>query len=182
MWLEGLPILDVVHADTNFKNATVLRGKSASDVWQAFVGCWATIDKGYPNIIPLHQESGFPAASFRDLAAAHDNTLQFSGAQFHNPIVSGEKYYSPLRRVFHIIRDRHNSLKPEVALRYAVKGLNDTMVPAGHVPSVLVFGTLPTFPILNKDIPGYEDLIKALRIARDEVASVRAEQAIRREI
>lgn len=56
------------------------------------------------------------------------------------------------------------------------------MGPEGHVPKMLVFGTLPTLPILNKNIPGNEDRLKALRTARDEIANIRAEQAIRRAI
>lgn len=45
---------------------------------------------------------------------------------------------------------------------------------------MLVFGTLPTFPILNKSILGHEENMKALRTARDEEANIKAGQAIRR--
>lgn len=47
---------------------------------------------------------------------------------------------------------------------------------------MLVFGTLATFSIFNKDLPGNKDRMKALRTARDGVAKIRAEQAIRRAI
>lgn len=71
VWLEGSPILLVVDTHTSFQNDTILRGKRAIDVWQAFVDCRATTYSGYFNIIRLDQESGFTAASFRDLATVH---------------------------------------------------------------------------------------------------------------
>lgn len=40
---------------------------------------------------------------------------------------------------------------------------------------MLVFETLPKFPIFKKDIPRNEDRMKALRTARDEVANIGAE-------
>lgn len=49
-----------------------------------------------------------------------------------------------------------------------------------QVPSMLVLRKLPTFLILSNNISGYEDQMKALRTARNEVANIRAEQTIRR--
>lgn len=92
------------------------------------------------------------------------------------------KDHSPLGSVFRIIRSRYPNLNPEAALRYAEKELNYTMRPEGHVPSMLVFGTLPTFPILNNNIPGHEERTKALRTARDEVTNVKVEKAVRQAI
>lgn len=56
------------------------------------------------------------------------------------------------------------------------------MDPKGQVPLMVVFESLPTFPIFSKDIPGYENQMKALRTARNKVTNVRAEKAIRRAI
>lgn len=54
---RGTPILHVVETATKYQNAVVLRGKSADDLWDDFVGCWATIFVGYPNRIRIDQES-----------------------------------------------------------------------------------------------------------------------------
>lgn len=82
----------------------------------------------------------------KDIAEAHGIHLQFSGVEAQNAIGEGERYHIPLRRVFRISLDRYPSLDPEVTLRYTVKALNDTMGPEGMIPSILVFGTLPTLP------------------------------------
>lgn len=96
MWLEGNPILHVVDTHTGFQNATILKGKLVYDIWYAFIECLASSYIGYPSIIRLDQEAGFAAESLKDLASAHGIVLQFSGAQSHNSIGSGERYHAPL--------------------------------------------------------------------------------------
>lgn len=56
------------------------------------------------------------------------------------------------------------------------------MGPEGYVPSLLVFGSMSTFPIPNKDTLGPAKLIKALRTARDDAANIRTEQRIKKAI
>lgn len=91
MWPEGAPILQVIETYNNFQNATILRGKCAIDVWQAFMEYWVTIYSGYPNIIKLGQESELTATNFKDLATVDGIQLQLSGAQSHNSMGSEEK-------------------------------------------------------------------------------------------
>lgn len=70
-------------------------------------------------------------------------------------------------------------MEPEILLKYAVKGLNDSIGTDALVPSLLVFGALPTFPFLNMDIiPGQRESFEMMKLARDKVAQLRAEQRI----
>lgn len=154
MWLERTPILHVVDTLTGFQNATVLREKRAEDVRNSFVKCLATLYIVYPNIIVLDQEAGFTAKSFRDLATANGIILQFSGAHSHNSIGAGEKYQKLIRRVFRCLRAKHPKLEPKVTLRYSAKRLKNTTVSEGHMSPLLVFGSMPTFPIPNNNISG----------------------------
>lgn len=103
------------------------------------------------NVIRLDQEAGFTVISFWDLATAHAISLQFSGAQSHKFICVVEKYHEPLRQVFKILRQRHLAMNPKVELRYAAMGLEC------YVPSLLVFGSILTFPMSNKDFPEQVD-------------------------
>lgn len=80
--------------------------------------------------------------------------------------------------MFRVLRKRHPEIEPETFLKYTIKGLNDTMRPNGLVSSLLVFGTVSTFPIENKIVPAQGERMRALRTAREEITRISAEQGI----
>lgn len=71
----------------------------------------------------------------------------------HNSLGVGERYHEPLRQIFDKIITDHPQIDPEVALRLTVKSMNDLMGPEGIVPSLLVYGSLPTFPAVKREAP-----------------------------
>ena len=64
-------------------------------------------------------------------------------------------------------------------MRLAIKAVNDTMGPEGQVPSLLVFGTLPRFPVVDTSFPNQIERMKALEAARAEMGTITAELRIR---
>ena len=48
--------------------------------------------------------------------------------------------------------------------------MNDTVGPDGNAPLLLVFGILPRFPSIPPKLPGHEDRMKSMAIARQEMA------------
>lgn len=46
--------------------------------------------------------------------------------------------------------------------------LNDTVEPNEIAPSLLVFGTIPVFPLPRKVFPNQLDVFKAMKLVRDE--------------
>lgn len=50
------------------------------------------------------------------------------------------------------------------------------MGPKGLVPSLLFFGTIPSFPMTTINIQGQEKRLEVMRRARDEFAQIRVEQ------
>ena len=54
--------------------------------------------------------------------------------------------------------------------------MNDTMGESGLVPSLLVFGTIPRFPIISSDLPSQKERIEALIKAHMETNSIVAER------
>lgn len=96
MWLERTPIMHIVDTHTASQNAVVLRGKKPEDLWRAFMACWATVYAGYLATIRLDQESVFAAEPFRNLVTEQGIILQFSGAESHNSIGSGETYHASI--------------------------------------------------------------------------------------
>lgn len=75
MWFRRSPILHVVGTHTKFLSTTTIAGRTPTDVWNAFVECWAVLHIGYPNIIRLDQKAEFVATSFRELANSHGMKL-----------------------------------------------------------------------------------------------------------
>ena len=92
----------------------------------------------------------------------------------------GERYHGPLRKIFSILRHDNPREGPEIILRYAVKGINDTMGENGIVPTTLVYGCSPSFPFLNSKLPKQRDRMRMLMVARREMATIIAERRISR--
>lgn len=71
-------------------------------------------------------------------------------------------------------------------LRLATKALNDAMGENGLVPSLLVFGLIPRFPIIATDMPTQSERMVVLATARAEmeqsVAARLIEQALRHHV
>ena len=64
-------------------------------------------------------------------------------------------------------------------LRLSVKAINDTMGPNGLVPSLLVFGVLPSFPGPTSNNIPQKERMEALRKAKAEMEAIVAEQRIK---
>lgn len=106
------------------------------------------------------------------MTSLHGIDVQLSGVEGHDAIGVGERYHQPLRQVFHKVLKDHPSIDSEIGLRLAVKALNDTAGPEGVVPSLLVFGSLLSFPALNMDVHVQKERMAALQTARQEMASI----------
>lgn len=145
IWIELVPLIYIVNTHKGFQNATVLRNKTTADIWSSFVEFWVSFYCGYPTTIRLNHESGFTSKMFLDLATGHGLNLHFLGMQPHNSIGYRETYHKPLRRFFRVLRQRYTNIKAEELLRYAAKGLNDSMGSKRLVPRSLVFGNMPSF-------------------------------------
>ena len=67
---------------------------------------------------------------------------------------------------------------PILALRLAAKVMNDTMVPDGLVPTLLVYGTLTRLPTSNYIYPDQEARMRAFFLARREYETIVASRSI----
>lgn len=180
VWLNGVSALHVVDTHTSFQNAVFIKDKTPEGLWRSFTECWSTVYLGLPNVLRVDQEASFNSAKFMTLAEAHGITLQFSGVESHNALGKGERYHAPLRRVYQILAKNHPNMSKDLLLRYAIKGVNDTANIDGLVPSLLVFGVVPTFPMSNRQLPGQKARLQAIVDARLEMGSIVAEQRITR--
>ena len=185
-WLDGRAALHVVDLGTGFSNAMFLTGQSVSDVWRAFTMCWSSLYVGHPNSMRTDSGSVFTSDRWTKLTTDHGIDLRVSGIESHNSLGLGERYHSPLRRIFRKLKHEAPSLDNGLILRLATKAMNDTVGPEGYVPSLLVFGTLPRFPAVYSKLPDQKQRMEALSCARREYATIvsqlRVAQALRSKV
>lgn len=179
LWLYDRAVLHVIDEHTGFRNAAFLKSKSSKDIWNAFMGCWVTTYVGFPQKLRSDQESATTSNEFRACASLHGIEIEFSGVSSHNSMGKIESAHGPLRRIYRMLTDKYPDLSDALRLRFSVKALNDTSGPKGLVPSLLVFGTIPSIGSSNANLPDQEQRFKAMRAAREEAATIFAEQRIR---
>lgn len=184
MFLEGKAVLHIVDTATRFSAATFLDahgvtyGQSVNGIWLAFVMTWCLVYTGYPNRLRTDQGSAFTSDRWRQLADTNGVKLRLSGIEAHSSLGIGERYHEPLRRIYRKIRYTHPTVSPLYLLKVAVKAMNDTMGENGLVPSRLVFGMIPRFPIINTDLPTQKERMEALKTAQAEMNSIVAERRV----
>lgn len=79
VWLEGDPVLHVIHTHANFQSATYVNNKSADELWKLFVNFLFTIFPVCQEVFRVDGKSSFNSTKFRDLTESKRVKLQFSG-------------------------------------------------------------------------------------------------------
>lgn len=176
LWLEGIPVLHIVDTHTNIQNAIIPNGKSSLELWEAFMEGWSTIYVGNPNRVRVDRDKTFTSKEWTKLAEEGGISIQLSPIESHNSIGQGETYHHHLRRIFNILHTAKPATDPDLLLRYAIKGINDTMGENGLVPTQLVFGCMPSFPVTRLQTPKQKERMRLLRNARKEMATIVAER------
>jgi Reverse transcriptase (RNA-dependent DNA polymerase) len=179
MWLEGRAVLHVVDTSLHFNSAAFLMAQTVEGIWTAFLDCWCTLYLGYPDKLRVDSGSVFTSTRFAEITGNAGISLQVSGVESHNSLGSGERYHEPLRRTYLKVRMDYPQIQPQLALRLAIKALNDTAGPEGLVPSLLVFGVLPRFPVSHTQLPDQQTRMAALSAARAEAETITAELRLR---
>jgi hypothetical protein len=167
-YVDGISLLHVVDLTTVFGAAQWLQSATVEAVWETFLECWATVYVGYPNTMRTDAGSIFVSPKWKRFADSTKIKLMQSGVEAHNSSGIGEKYHDPLRRVYQNVKKGFPNMSLELALRLAVKAMNDTMGPNGLVPSLLVFGMVPRFPVIDEHIPNQDQRALAMKVSREE--------------
>jgi hypothetical protein len=125
MWIDGHPILHVVNTRTHFTSAVHLRSQSVEGVWAAFLDARASLYFGYPSRTRVNQGGIFTSPRWKELTDLNGIVLQLSGIESLNSLGVGERYHAPLRRIHHKIIFEYPQLDLHLALKRAVKAMND---------------------------------------------------------
>jgi hypothetical protein len=91
----------------------------------------------------------------------------------HNSISKVERYYTPLRRAYKIIRTelKEEGIDDEVCLQIVIKAINDTASPNSLVPTLLVFKAYPRITLT--DLPALS-IIKRSKAIQDIIRELRS--------
>jgi Reverse transcriptase (RNA-dependent DNA polymerase) len=138
--------LHIVDAGTTFQAASFLPGEDAISVWSVFTKFWAHALCGQPTSILCDQGSVFLSEKFTTMCAISEIELRRTGTESHSSLGAGERYHSPLRRVFNKIRLENPQFQRDDCLAATVQAINSTAGPEGLIPSLLVFGLIPRLP------------------------------------
>lgn len=142
-YVDSKPILHVVDESTRYQAAWWLARVSAEAVWEAMRMCWIDVYLGPPDIITHDAGKQFMARAFQtnaELLHIETNSVPVESANYMSTV---ERYHTPVRRAFKIIREEAPQMSAKAALQTAVKAVNDSVGPDGLVPTLLVYGALP---------------------------------------
>lgn len=179
-WIDGEPILHVINTATKFSAATFLEtyGLSTEGVWTAFMECWCSLYTGFPNRLRTDAGSIFTSPRWKEITDSAGVTMRISGVEAHNSLGAGEALHHPLRQIFRKVQHDHADVPKAMLLRLAVKAMNDTMNENGLVPSLLVFGIIPRFPIIATELPTQKDRMDVLAPERAEMEAIVSQKRI----
>jgi hypothetical protein len=91
-----------------------------------------------------------------------------------------ERYHTPLRKAFEILYAELGTISSkEAILQMAVKAVNDTAVPNGLVPTLLVFGAFPRVTLDSPPTPSTLKRAEAITKAMKALRKLRAERQVR---
>ncbi|KAI0991809.1 hypothetical protein K3495_g16378, partial [Podosphaera aphanis] len=181
MYLDGKPALQVVDASTSFGAARFLTDMSSSTVWDTLRCCWIDTYQGPPDQIIHDAGSNFASKEFRQLSRTMAISTKEVPVESHNSIGKVERYHTPLRRAYEIIRDelKGEKISKEFILQMAQKVVNDTAGPDGIVPTLLVFGAYPRISDLDAPAPSVTQRAKAIHKATIELRHLYAKRQVR---
>jgi hypothetical protein len=147
MFLEDRkPVLHVVDAVTTFQAAIFLEGEDSNSVRNAFLKCWSHALCGHPESILCDQGSVFLSENFAENCALSEISLRHTGTESQNSIGVGERYHSPLRKIYQRVGAVNPYVTISSCLAAAIFALNSNSGPEGLIPSLLGFGIIPKLP------------------------------------
>ena len=178
--LEGKPTLHVVDEATAFQAAKFIPDFAASTVWEALETCWINTYLGPPDFIVTDAGTNFVGTKFKQPAKQLSIEIKEVPVEAHNSIGKVERYHTPLRRAYKIIRTelKEEGIDDEVCLQMAVKAINDTAGPNGLVPTLLVFGAYPRMTSADPPAPSIIKRSKAIQDVMRELRSLQTRRKV----
>lgn len=139
---------------------------------------WMMTYFGYPVVLVVDKGPQFTGNEWNSLTHNAGIEVHSSGVESHNAIAPGERYHLYIRRVFRKVRTSMTQISDDLALTVAVNACNDTAVPNGLVPTLLVIGVFSKFPVRPQQLPENSDRMRAIGVARKEAGRLISKQRL----
>ncbi|KAI1004852.1 hypothetical protein K3495_g3366 [Podosphaera aphanis] len=180
MYIDGKPVLHVVHEATRFQAARWLDKLSSKHTWDTLRQCWIDTYVGSPDWIINDAGANFVGKEFIQHASSLAMRTKSVPVEAHWSIGIVERYHHMLRRAYKIVVEelKGSGINKEMALQMAVKAMNDSAGPDGLVPTLLVFGTYPRMSEIDPPAPSISQRAKAIQKAMEEIGKLRAQKQI----
>ena len=104
MHLKEKPTLYIVDEATAFQAAKFIPDFAASTVWEALETCWINTYLGPPDFIITDAGTNFVGTKFKQPVKQLSIEIKEVLIEAYNSISKVERYYTPLRRAYKIIR------------------------------------------------------------------------------
>ena len=177
MYLNGIPVLSIVDAGTNFMSARFLTCVNTETIWNTFLYAWSLIYSSFSRKMLTDEGSAFISSEWKQNCANANIRLRHTGTESHNSLASGETYHAMIRRVFNKVSTYPQQPK-ELCLAFTVKAINDIAGPNGLVSFLLLFGMLPRMPDDDYAPLNQQERVALMKTARDEYESIIAERRV----
>lgn len=166
MFIDNKAILHAIDTATRFSAAICLDyegrkyNQSVEGIWTAFVMKCCTMYPGYPNRMRTDQGCVFRWDRWKPFIDLNVVQLRMSGVKLHS------------------LRHHFPNISFRFVLRIAVKAIHGTIKDNGLLPSRLVFGIVPRFPILNTNLSTQKDGMLAIKTAQEDMHLIIAERRL----
>lgn len=142
----------------------------------------ASVVTVFPDDIRSDRETSFISTEFSENWKDKGINKQFSVIVEHNQIGNGETYHYPLTIILEVVKKDYRFLPDKIILRMALKSINYIMGPNRLVPSLLVYGFLPTFPWPSNNHLKQKERFEQMKIEGEEMETVVHESKINRAV
>ena len=180
-YLSGDVCLHVICKGTRFSATAFLPSKRAEVVWETFLRIWILVYLGSPCVLTVDQGTEVTAALFRRNCRAMGIQLIFAPIESHSSIGIVERFHSPIRHVFQKIQQGPDKdATKELRLALATKAVNDTIGIHGYVPTILVYGALPSIVLGEACSHAVQhQRMRMMHLARNAAEAYIAERRVR---
>lgn len=127
---------------------------------------------GFPDTLKADPGSLLTSKNWNSLSWEFGASIEIAPVESSSSVGARERYYDPLRRVFHKVLAEHPANSFDLVLALATKAINDEM---GLVSSLLVYSAVPRISSGSISLPEQEARINMMHTVRHEIENTTAQ-------
>lgn len=142
-YINSKTILHVLDESTRRKAAKWFPNVTVESVWRVMRLCWIYVYLGTLDVVKHDAGKQLVAKGFQTNAELLHIYTKCVPIEERNSMSYVERYHTPIRNSYEIVKNKAPDLDAEAALQISNKSVNDLTGPEGLVPTLLVHGAVP---------------------------------------